>query len=175
MDYDETEYVNAHIDYAYRYNGGGYFQQLFKLPGDNGRVYRVKSNDERIVLSDTNIHSIKIEISDAKQNTSVLNFNVQYSDSLAALIKYNSRPPYAPGYVNVFEQNDFEVYLPDNCLYDSMAPVFFRSYEPGAAAVSSQFQFCDASIPVHGRINVRIKPTVPIPDDLRKKIVIRLR
>ena len=42
MDYNETDYVNAHVDYKYRYNGGPYLQLLFKLPGDNGRAYRLK-------------------------------------------------------------------------------------------------------------------------------------
>jgi hypothetical protein len=33
MDYNETDYINAHVDYKYRYKGGPYLQLLFKLPG----------------------------------------------------------------------------------------------------------------------------------------------
>ena len=74
MDYNETDYVNAHVDYKYRYNGGPYLQLLFKLPGDNGMAYRLEKGDGSIILNDTNVHVIRIEISDIKRNTSELNF-----------------------------------------------------------------------------------------------------
>ena len=35
------------------------------------------------------------------------------------------------------------------------------------------FRFADASIPVHGEINIRIKPNVGIPGELTGKIVIK--
>ncbi len=175
MDYNETDYVNAHIDYQYhyRYNAGLYLQQLFKLPGDKGRAYRQKNSNGAIQLNDTNVHSVRIEISDAERNTSILNFNVQFSDSLASLINYIPHKSFAPNYVNVFEQNDFELYLKENCLYDSIQPVFFRLNQPAANAVSLLFQFCDASIPVHDQINIRIKPNAIIPKEWVNKIVIK--
>jgi murein DD-endopeptidase MepM/ murein hydrolase activator NlpD len=173
MDYNETDYVNAHIDYRYRYNSGSYLQQLFKLPGDKGSAYQSKNGDGTIFLNDTNVHSVKIQIGDVKQNTSVLNFNVQYNDSLASLMNYIPHKSFPPNYVNVFEQNDFEVYLPENCLYDSIQPVFYRISQSSANAVSLLFQFSNASVPVHDRINVRLKPNVAIPEELNNKIVIK--
>ena len=32
IDYNETHYLNAHIDYRYKHNGGAYLQHLSKLP-----------------------------------------------------------------------------------------------------------------------------------------------
>jgi murein DD-endopeptidase MepM/ murein hydrolase activator NlpD len=55
MDYNETEYVNAHIDHQYWYKTNNYLQNLFKLPGDRGRAYRVKNSDGTIFLKDNNI------------------------------------------------------------------------------------------------------------------------
>jgi murein DD-endopeptidase MepM/ murein hydrolase activator NlpD len=173
MDYNETDYVNAHIDYRYRYNSGSYLQQLFKLPGDKGRAYRLKNNDGTIQLNDTNVHSVKIEIADVQRNTSIMNFKVQFSDSLASLINYDPHKSFAPNEVNIFEQNDFEVYLKENCLYDSIQPVFYKVNQPAANAISSLFQFCDASVPVHDEINIRIKPNVTIPEEWKNKIVIK--
>jgi hypothetical protein len=38
--YNETSYLNAHIDYKYRYDGGSFLQHLSQLPGDRGPVYK---------------------------------------------------------------------------------------------------------------------------------------
>jgi murein DD-endopeptidase MepM/ murein hydrolase activator NlpD len=173
MDYSETGYVNAHIDYGYRYKGGAYLQKLFKLPGDQGRAYRKKNNDGTIVLNDSIIHQVRIEISDIKKNRSVLSFKLQYSDSLHALLKYAAHHSFTPNYVNVFEQNDFEAYLPENCLYDSVQPAFYRINQPLPNAVSSLFQFCDAAVPIHGKMSIRIKPNAGVPESLKDKIVIK--
>jgi murein DD-endopeptidase MepM/ murein hydrolase activator NlpD len=173
MDYNETDYVNAHIDYRYRYNSGSYLQNLFKLPGDKGRAYKLMDNDRTIQLSDTNVHSVRIEIADVQRNTSAMNFKVQLSDSLASLISYNAHKTFAPNYINVFEQNDFELYLSENCLYDSIQPVFYKINQPAASAVSLLFQFSNASIPVHDAVKIRIKPNVIIPAEWKNKIVLK--
>ena len=103
MDYNETDYANAHVDYKYRYRGGPYLQLLFKLPGDQGRVYKLKSGDGTIILNDTNVHAIRIEISDIKRNTSELNFKVKYSSNPVPLISHTPHKSFTPGDVNIFE------------------------------------------------------------------------
>jgi len=173
MDYNETEYANSHIDYKYRYNGGPYLQLLFKLPGDNGRAYRLKSGDGSAILNDTNVHAIRIEISDIKQNTSELNLKVKVNGAAASLINNIPHRSFPPGNVNIFEQNDFELYLNEQCLYDSVQPVFNRVDQPGPGAVSSSFRFADPSIPVHGEINIRIKPDIAIPGELTGKVIMK--
>lgn len=173
MDYNETGFVDAHIDYKYRYNGGKYLQQLFKLPGDEGREYGPENSNGTIVLNDTAVHLVTIEVSDIRKNTSTLEFKIQLVHSAAALINYSSNKMFAPHYVNVFEQNDFESYVPENCLYDSVEPVFSRTNQPLPNAVSALFQFGDASIPFHGKIDIRIKPNVTTLADLKNKVVIQ--
>jgi len=173
MDYRETDYVNAHVDYAYRYRSGSNLQQLFKLPGDKGRAYKLKNQDGGILLNDTEIHNLRIEITDARQNMSAMNFKVQRNDSTTPVTRNNEQKLFAPNYVNVFEQPDFELYLKEDCLYDTIRPVFSRSGEATSNAVSPIFQFCNSSIPLHDEIRVRIKPAVTIPDDWKDKIVIK--
>ena len=36
ISYTGTSYMNAHIDYKYRYNGGAFLQHLSRMPGDVG-------------------------------------------------------------------------------------------------------------------------------------------
>jgi len=173
MDYNETDYVNAHIDYPYRYNTGSYLQQLFKLPGDKGVAYKLRNNEGIIQLNDTNVHEVKIEINDVKHNTSTLQFKIQRVDSIASLTNHTMQNVFAPNYVNVFEQPDFEIYLKEGCLYDTIQTDFSRFVETAPNAVSPVFRFCNASIPVHGEINVRIKPNITVSDELKNKVVIK--
>jgi len=72
IDYDATVYVNAQIDYAYRYNGGPFLQHLSNYPVTTAKFIIFISGDGIIALSDTNIHNIAIEVKDASLNTSVL-------------------------------------------------------------------------------------------------------
>jgi len=173
MDYIETEYVNAHVDYKYKYNGGIYLQQLFQLPGDHGRAYKPQNSNGTIVLKDTNVHSVRIEARDVFNNMSELTFKLQYSDRLARAAGSGSGSDFPPNEVNVFERDDFEVYLPEHCLYDSIPPSFSQQKQPQLSAVSPEFRFGDPSIPFYGKINIRIKPSRPITDNLKSRVVIK--
>jgi Peptidase family M23 len=173
MDYNETDYVNAHIDYSYRYSTGSYLQQLFKLPGDKGVAYKLRNNEGIIQLNDTNVHEVEITVKDVKQNASTLQFKVQRSDSVAFSTNYVRQNMFAPNYVNVFEQPDFELYLKEDCLYDTIQADFSRFMEATANAASAVFRFCNASIPLHDEINIRIKPNVTVANEWKNKIVIK--
>ena len=180
IDYNETHYVNAQIDYKYRNNGGSFLQHLSQLPGDHGPVYKKINSDGVISLQDTNVHTVRIEEKDAYLNVSQLNFAIQYSDNLAKLIdtgpdNYQNKnsPRFAPNSVNVLEKPDFEIYLPEFCLYDTIQSFYFRNNSTLQNAVTASHQVNDASIPIHGDLTVRIKPTRPIPNEWKDKIIIQ--
>jgi murein DD-endopeptidase MepM/ murein hydrolase activator NlpD len=181
ISYNETSYLNAHIDYKYRYDGGSFLQHLSQLPGDHGPVYKKIKNDGTINLTDTNIHFIRIEIKDAYFNTSQLNFSIQYNDSLnkpvaiAGFDNYrnNNAQVFTPNNVNVLEKPDFELYLPESCLYDTIQSFYFNTNSSLPNAVSASHQVNNASIPVHDDFTVRIKPNRSIPVEWKNKIVIQ--
>ncbi|HEU4573606.1 MAG TPA: M23 family metallopeptidase [Chitinophagaceae bacterium] len=175
IDYNESRDINAQIDYKYHANGGVYLQHLSQLPGDHSRVYEHISGDGVLTLSDAAVHAIRIEVKDAYLNTSTLAFNIQFDPALAAS-RPGDRPQqqFYPGYVNVWEQPDFELYLPENALYDTIQPVYYRWEEQTPGAVSALHQFSDAAIPVHGSFSVRIKPVLPtIPAAWKEKLLIK--
>lgn len=174
LDYNETLYMNAQIDYSYRYDGGAFMQHLSQLPGDHGVVYHPVNGDGVISLQDTNVHRIRIEVKDAYLNTSQLNFIIQYSDSLVQSYPYEiPHQHFAPNNVNVLEKPDFEIYLPEGCLYDTIQPLYFRNNLSLPYAVTALHQVNDASIPIHDDLTVRIKPGKTIPDEWKDKLIIQ--
>ena len=82
VDYEETVYMNAHIDYKLDYNGGVYLQHLSKMPGDKGRVYKEIASDGVLKFTDTSIHTVLVKVLDAHGNAVQLKFSIRHDDSL---------------------------------------------------------------------------------------------
>lgn len=175
IDYNETVYMNAHIDYKHDYNGGPYLQHLSKLPGDKGAAYHSIKNDGVIHLVDTTVRYFNIDVKDAHGNTSQINFAVQYSDSLAAqIIPYRSNVQhFTPNMVNRMEKPEFEVYLDEGCLYDTVPAGYFRNNAAAATIVSGIHQLADPSYPLHDDVTIRIKPVKPIPGEWKDKLLVQ--
>jgi hypothetical protein len=174
ISYKETSYMNAQIDYKYYYNGGPFFQHLSQLPGEHSGVYHPVTGNGVIDLPDSALHSVRIEISDAYQNTTHLDFLIQYKDSLANTGKYlSAAQSFLPNQVNVLERPGFEIHLPAIALYDTLHSFYYRGNAFPEYAVSVAHQVNDPSVPVHEDLTVRIKPDKTIPAEWKDKIVIQ--
>ncbi|HZI53924.1 MAG TPA: peptidoglycan DD-metalloendopeptidase family protein [Chitinophagaceae bacterium] len=159
ISYEETGYMNAHIDYRYKHNGGPFLQHLSELPGDFGPAYQQFNGNGTIYLNDTSIHSIRIETTDAYSNRSQLNFLIQNDQTLS---KSPAHAPehshFAPGIVNILERKDFEIYLPEDCLYDTIPVLYYTNNRENEESLSLEHAFNNPSVPVHNSFTVRIKP-----------------
>jgi murein DD-endopeptidase MepM/ murein hydrolase activator NlpD len=173
INYSESDYVNAHIDKRYKNAGGPYVQHLSKLPGFRGRVYEEIDGTGIVELNDTLIHTISIEVFDANENLSTLNFQIQYNENLAKKIKQPIKGKLLiPNQVNIIEEKEFEVYMPENCLYDSVPLIYSQQNIFSTGAVTAQHRLADPVYPLHSYFSVRIKPVKKVSDDLKNKIVI---
>ena len=174
INYSESEYINAQIDYRFYKAGRGYLQHLSPLPAKERRVYHVYNDDGLIHLDDTLIHTITIQVGDANDNFSSAGFRIQFQDNLAPDKSVRSSTnDFVPGYVNVFEKSDFEAYLPEACIYDTIEPIYSRTNTSLPHAVSALHQLKDNSYPIHEEMTIKIKPTVQIKPEWRNKIVIQ--
>src|SRR5204863_6390952 len=81
IDYSESEYVNAQIDYRYFKGGKGYFQHISPLPGREEKIYHLYNKDGLIHLDDTLPHTITIQVGDANENFSSTSFLIRFTDS----------------------------------------------------------------------------------------------
>lgn len=157
ISYDETRYLNAHIDYKLRNSGGPFVQHLSRLPGYPLSVYKGASGDGVINLEDDNVHQIKIQVKDAGGNTSILKFAVQRGAGAAKKASADSavllQPMmFYPGFINVFENANVNFYLTENQLYDSIR---FR-YNELASAKGKIFQLHNGNVPVQDYFPVKI-------------------
>lgn len=166
ISYDETRYLNAHVDYKLRNNGGPFVQHLSKLPGYMYGIYKEVSGDGVIFIGDESTHAIKIIVKDPNGNASTVKFDVrsslQYPPRTAAAM-YNPKE-FHPGYINVFENDKLGFHLSEIDLYDSIR---FKYKETLQADGSYIFQLHNGNVPVQSRFPIRIKNTTTnSPDKL---------
>jgi len=178
MTYDETRYVNAHIDYRTRAAGGPFIEHLSRLPGYPPGVYRDFSGDGVIELRDTDSHAVKIAVKDTYGNTSTINFQVKKGwvppkAAGSGVSSDRDHQEFHPGFVNIFEDDQVQLILPPPALYDSFA--FVHTSRPsGAATAFSGIEGLESGlVPVHTAFQLRLKATRPVPAALRDKMLIR--
>ncbi len=154
ISYDETRYLNAHIDYKTRSSGGPFLEHLSRLPGYYNGIYKTDNTDGVIFLEDTSTHSIKILVTDANGNNSTLDFSIKRNGILENNMLVNKGVTFHPGYVNVFENASICFYLPENCIYDSF---HFKYNEIVPAKGSTIYQLHNSAVPLQTYFPVMIK------------------
>jgi hypothetical protein len=169
VDYLQTRYLNAHIDYRIKTSGGSYYQHLSPLPGDQLPIY-FKKDDGLIQLNDTLLHTIKIVVKDANGNTSLLRFNIKRTASTAEAVDVIKDSRYMlPNQINIFETADVQMVSTVKSFYDAFR--FNYNYKTSAAAVSNVHVMHTPLIPVHDSMVFRIKPNKPISESGRNRVI----
>jgi Peptidase family M23 len=167
ISYDETRYLNAHIDHKVKGSGGPYLQHLSKLAGYPEGVYKIINGDGVINVEDDSIHHIKILVKDANGNTATVKIDVQRK--LNGVTKhldtayYQQKKLFVPGYVNIFENENCKFYLPENALYDSIR-FRYAAIQPNLG--STIYQLHSYTIPVHTRFPISIKAATALPNKM---------
>lgn len=159
--YDMTRYLNAHIDYRIKTNGGAYLQHLGALPGNRLDIYKKWNKDGLIDLSDGEVHHIRLVVKDSYGNTSHAAFNIQQSGTpVEASLPGDLMKP---NEVNVYENNELQVYISEKGLYDALH--FVYSKNPSVNGLSDVFVLQNTSIPLQDSMIVGIKATRKISGD----------
>ncbi len=174
ISYAETRYVNAHVDYKTHAAGGPYIEHLSRLPGYPQGVYKDINSDGVIELHDNHIHHVKVVVKDPYLNTSVLNFQIQKASSMDDPDPSTQKQTeFEPGEVNVFENQELQVYLPSGTLYDSV--VFSHSIKSseGQNVYSSIHSVLSGLIPSEDYFTVRLKADKSVPENLKDKMLIQ--
>lgn len=161
--YNETRFINAHIDYAARSANGENIQQLFILPGDRLSMHRAFKNRGVLMFGDDREHDIKIIVTDTHGNSSHITFR----------LRSVSEPPVAPADLTFkkmmpwqaasdYTADGIRVHLPAGTLYDTLW--FRHSVRSGnGKLLSSIHSVHDETVPAHGRFTLSLRPDTVFP------------
>jgi hypothetical protein len=177
ISYDETRYMNAHIDHRLKLSGGPYVQHLSRLPGYPEGVYTKFNGDGTIALEDDSIHSVRIVVKDTYGNSSVVETKIRRGSVTAGNTEplWYHQKAFHPGFVNVYETDNVQLVLSERDLYDSIRFNYSRRASSSPLSVSEMHIVHTGAIPVHGYFTIRIKPNKPITAEQAERMVIERR
>lgn len=178
ISYAETRYVNAMVDYKTKASGGPYIQHLSRLAGYPEGVYKDINGDGVITLTDSKIHQIKIVVKDANDNSSVLEFQIK-KDLLPLpknpnpTLAYFNEKEFMPNSVNVFENENLQIYLPTATLYDSVSFKHAEKKTVSPDSYSQVYSIFSGLIPAQDYFTVRIKANKVVNEKTADKILMK--
>ena len=169
MSFDESRYINSHIDYGYLYNYNRRYHKSWVEDGNRLNNYPVLEHKGIIEPENGKTYTVSYLIKDAKGNSSRLNFLVlgqaagpQRPDPAGIPIRYNAdKLVQGPHVTAQFEEGTF---------YSD----FMLDYKEKATAkslCSPVIQLHQADVPVQKYYQLKIKPE-GLPAELESKALI---
>lgn len=172
FDFDDSRYLNAHIDYAVRQRYGAWFHRCFTLPGNFSGNYTRTETMGAISLQTDKPTKITLKISDASGNTRKLNFWALRDASVTETFlsaPYQFLFPFdAESHLDV---DGFSMTLPKGALYESVQLQYNAEEDKSNDVFSPMHHLHDERTPVHRSFDMKIMPT-RLPAALRSKAVI---
>ncbi len=158
LNYDDSKYMNASIDYKKKYTDGSLIQHLSKLPGNRLSIYE-GLNDGVITLTDTIPRQVMIKLRDATGNESQLNFKIIWKPELYEQRFFTQQTEkLIPNVKNNIARENISIDFPSNAFYDTVA--FFHSSSQDNEITVHQLHH--HYVPVHDRYSVSVKPSKEI-------------
>lgn len=124
--FSESRYANSHIDYALRQQTEKRAHKLFTDPNNKLRIYKTLKNNGVISTRIGGIYNIRVEISDAYQNKTMLALVIKglrsaNSSSVSLLPMEQTSEILWPYFKNnEFSTSQFTVSMPAEALYNSI-------------------------------------------------------
>lgn len=172
ISYNDTRYLNAHIDYKLRTTANIYMQHLSELPGYINSIYWKKEGNGVIDISDGEPHDIDIIVKDANGNTSTALLTVQYSGVEPAFDQLPGKMFY-PLMLDVFESPECEFFIGEQCLYDSVKITYNKLSASSPLAVSALHSIGNYTIPMQDSMLVRIRPDRQLTGEQKNRTVMQ--
>lgn len=158
ISYDQTRYLNAHIDYKTKKSGGPFLQHLSELPGYTSSIYKKVNGDGVIDLSDMKVHDIRIVVKDAYGNKNQLNTKLQWQGGVQPVVSAISGKLFQPMMLDVSESGSCEFYLGERCLYDKVH-LAAKELPATSLGVSNVFQIGNPNVPLQEAFLIRLQPS----------------
>lgn len=121
--FDESRYVNSHIDYETYMRENIYFERTFVLPNDKLSLYKDLVNRGIFNFNKNKIYHAQIIVTDAYNNISTLNFNIKsQSPNLQTVTKPLPEDVKVMPFnrSNKFSAEKFYLSIPAGALYDTL-------------------------------------------------------
>lgn len=169
--FNETRYINAHMDYEEQIEHKSYFNRCFRLPGNHLASYPVLVDDGVVKLYKDKARKIRMVTEDLHGNKTSLSFFVKRAKETQtpSSKSYNFLLPY--GEASVIDQPDAFIHFPKGTLYENLYLNYRSTKENSKGVYSPTLHLMDYTVPVHQYYTLGLKAS-SLPDSLRQKAFI---
>lgn len=169
--FDESRYLNAHLDYEEQVTQKSYFNRCFVMPGNSLSIYEKVSENGRILLNRTKARKVELVAKDIEGNDARLRFWLKQSsgEKTSDSKNYTYLLPYAEE--SLIETSSLRIFFPKGTLYENLYLQYASADEQSDGIYSSIHHIHDYKTPVHKYYELSIRPQ-SIPEALRSKAFI---
>jgi len=169
--FDQTRFINAHVDYAEQRKTGRWFQRSYVLPGNMLPMYR-STGSGILNVRNQERHALRYKVTDAYNNETTLDFVVNGIEPANTIVKASIRSgspfhiPFDQSFS--FRAEGFSLNIPKGALYQN------DYFEYRSDSTDSKNVFSDVHIvhkpevPIHSWLTMEIVPT-RLPIDKQDK------
>ena len=172
--FDETRYINAHLDFFEQNYRRTWYHRAFTLPNDRLSMYQNLQNHGITPLSigDDFGKKMMFTVKDAAGNASILSFVARAKEpfTLPQPKTYNYFLPCDKESLVKLNGDDATFYFPNTAFYDN-AYVNFNTSNTEGSNCSPTFYLHNPLTPVHSSIDILLKPT-NLSEEMRSKAFI---
>jgi hypothetical protein len=172
LEFEESRFVNAHVDYEAMERFGAWFHRCFVMPGDHLSNYTRTVSMGSIPLYAEKPVKIGVRVKDASGNESTIVFWALRDGSNMEIFQeepHQYELPYDSD--SRIDLEDFSMLMPKGALYENLHFQYAVLENGYKGACSPVFRLQDYRTPLHRYMTIRIKAPA-IPSDLRPKAVI---
>ena len=172
ISFDETRYINAHMDYPEREQKKSYYNRCFRLPGNQLSIYDTYEYNGVINVSSEKATEVKYLVTDLNNNVSELNMwlkkskeDVDFDRETYQYLLFHDKD-------NQIDRPDLQLFFPKGSLYRNLELQFLTSTENSYNIYSKVYHLHDYLTPLHKYFDIAIKPNVEPQGVLKEKAFI---
>lgn len=165
--FDESRYINAHVDYSLQQASNSFFNRCFVLPGNALGAYDGLSNRGMISLKPGEIKEVRLVAADLAGNQAESRFLIKATNA-TPVSAANAQYQLFYDQENRIETHYLTLHFPLNSLYTDV-PLRYRAETEASSGVFSRVHVIqDYRTPVHAPFEIAIRANL-LPDPLREK------
>ncbi|MEI6050400.1 MAG: M23 family metallopeptidase [Bacteroidota bacterium] len=171
--FNESRFINSHIDYEIYLKENIYIERTFVLPNDKLSIYKGVVNRGIFNFSDDKTHHAEITVKDIHNNRSTLSFKIKSQPGKSRDVAENKEKnlnlmPFNRS--NKFVSENISVNIPEGALYDTLK-FDYKSTTGTGEMLSDLYYVHNKYTPVHKAYTLSIKPGI-IPAGKESKMLI---
>ncbi len=173
FNFNDTRYVNAHIDYQSKVRDNQVIQRCFRIPGNRLRIYDDTTKTGLFTFSRDTLYTLDFTVKDFSGNAAHLKYSINGSTELA---QYPLQPVPDGAMLITNEKGialhkaNVDIAIPSGAVYENYQFMASES-QLQKGMITPIYHIGDKTVAIHNPITIGIKPE-HFPDSLKSKAVL---